>query len=184
MIIKQTAIKAGLFLSKLISLIILPMVVFVFISSRSPILGNVQLMVVLTNSMEPKIPAGSILFVKKDYFYQTGQAIAFTNQKKIPVVHRIINKVQTPEAILYQVKGDRNDTADDELVSKSQIQGREIFTIPYLGKLSLFLKTPQGFIILIVIPAFLFICFELFNIKKEVEKEINKEVRRRSKLIT
>ena len=45
-----------------------------------------------------------------------------------------------------------------------------------LGKLIMALKTIQGLIALIVVPALFLIGFEIWSIKKEMEKEIRKKI--------
>lgn len=161
---------------KILTFGLLFLIVFILITSRTSIIPDIQSMVVLSGSMEPSIKTGSIVFVQKDAFYQVGDAIAFKNQSNVTITHRIIEKIQKPEGIYYKVKGDANNAPDLELIPKGAIIGKTIFSLPFLGRLTVFLKTPLGFISLIIIPALIFIAFEVFNIKKELEKEIEKKL--------
>lgn len=149
--------------------------VFILITSRTDILG-IRSMVVLTGSMEPSISVGSIIFVSKDIFYQTGEVISFKNSQGITITHRIIDKLVENGAVVFKTKGDANNTQDNELITSGSIIGKKVFVLPYLGRITAFLKTPLGFISLIITPALIFIAFEVFNIKKEMEKEIEKKL--------
>jgi len=51
-------------------------------------------------------------------------------------------------------------------VEKENVIGKAIFTIPYIGYIGYFVRTPIGFILLIVIPATLLIIQETRNIIK------------------
>jgi hypothetical protein len=57
------------------------------------------------------------------------------------------------------------------------ILGQQIFTIPYIGHIAAFVKTPIGFGLIIVLPAILFIISQIVNIKKYINEEIDKQVK-------
>lgn len=149
-------------------LIILPMVVFTLISSKTNALAGIQSFVVLTGSMEPNISTGSVIYTKPEASYVKGDAIAF-KQADRTITHRIIAIDKTGE---FVTKGDANNTADSDTVSKDKIVGKEVFSLPYLGYFIRFLSTLQGFTLFIVAPVLIFIAFEIWNIKKEMERYI------------
>jgi len=127
-----------------------------------------------SGSMEPKIPLGSLVFIKSQKEYQEGDVITFKSEANanVTVTHRIA-KVEKDEDIGkfgYQTKGDANEDADPELVNPLRVIGRVIFSIPLLGYGVTFAKTQIGFGLLIVIPATLIIYSEIGNIKKEIKK--------------
>lgn len=164
----KTIVKIGIFGFLLF-------VVFILITSRTGSLG-IQSMVVLTGSMEPSISTGSVIFVTPADFYQTGEAIAFKNIQGITITHRIVEKLDQDGAIVFKTRGDANNSPDSELIPKSSVIGKQVFTVPYLGRLTAFLRTPIGFVALIIVPAIIFILGELITIKKEMEKQIKKKV--------
>ena len=86
----------------------------------------------------------------------------------------MINKKENN--ILYKTQGDANNSADSQLISQDKILGKVFHHLPYLGKLTVFLKTLSGFLLLIVLPAFVFIIYEIMNIKNELTKEIDKKL--------
>jgi len=151
----------------------IPIVLFLLITSQSSVLLGLRSYTVLTGSMVPRIPILSMVFVKPESSYQVGDIITF-NRGDITVTHRI-HAIVNGE---FQTKGDANKVADPELVKKSAVIGKDFMIVPYIGKLTQFLKTVQGFIIFIAIPILVFIGFELMNIKKEIEKQTEIRVRK------
>ena len=147
-------------------------VVAILITSRTDVLG-IRSMVVLTGSMEPSIPVASIIFVGKEDFYQIGEVIAFKNSQGVTITHRIADKLEENGTLVFKTKGDANNAGDSELIPAGNIVGKQILTIPYLGRITAFLKTPLGFISLVIMPAIVFIIGELITIKKELEKQIS-----------
>lgn len=70
----------------------------------------------------------------------------------------------------FITKGDANEGPDQWIVKKENVIGKVILTIPLVGYLGYFVRTPIGFILLIVIPASLIIIMEIRNIIKEIKK--------------
>lgn len=169
---------------------LLPLVGFTLITSNSNLLLGFKSFVVLSGSMQPLIPTGSIVYSLKDTIYQTGDIISFAKGKQT-ITHRIV-EVQDekglvvsplispiavnkePRAIFFKTQGDANNAPDNDLIPQNNVIGRALFHLPYVGRLIVFLKTISGFVLFLVIPTFIFIGFELWNIKKEIEKGIEK----------
>lgn len=177
---------------------VLPIVVFTLITSKSPILFGIKSYVVLTGSMEPTIPVGSIIYTLKTPEYKKGDVIAFENGG-ITVTHRIagmkneagqnisllvspLEGIKKDQPIFYQTKGDANKKEDSKLVSQKNVSGQVLTYLPYIGKLIFFLKTIPGFLLLIVLPTLVFVGSELWNIKKEIVKETEKKLMERMNL--
>ena|SRR3990167_2770017 len=153
---------------------IFPFVIFMLITSRSSILGGIRSFIVLTGSMEPAVPVGSIVFTKNFPAYQPNDIIAFKSGN-VTVTHRVIDFEIKNNEYFYKTQGDANNNPDSQAVSGAQILGKAFYVVPYVGKLSIFLKTLPGFLLLIVFPALVFIIFEILNIKTEMTKEIEKK---------
>ena len=154
---------------------IMPFLVFVMITSRMPLILGIQSFVVLTGSMEPALPVGSVVFSQNFERYETGEIIAFKNGN-VNVTHRVVEEEFNDGQFSYRTQGDANNLPDSQLIPQSQVLGRVFYHIPYLGKLTIFLKTLPGFLLLIVFPAIVFIIFEIVNIKNELTREIEKRV--------
>ena len=61
------------------------------------------------------------------------------------VTHRVMEINAEAETII--TKGDANDVEDGKPVSFSQVVGKEVFHIPYLGYISIYIKTPLGIMV-------------------------------------
>lgn len=155
--------------------ILLPFVVFTLITSKTALLDGIKSFVIVSGSMEPSIPTGSIIYTLKDDFYSNGDVIAFEAEGKT-ISHRVMGIQTVGNEIYYATKGDANNSADGNLVPRENVVGKTYFFVPFLGKLVMSFKTPIGFAIGIVLPALLFILMELWNIKKEIEKATEKRV--------
>lgn len=142
---------------------------FILLSARMSLWG-LRSYTVVTGSMAPAISAHSLIFTFPSS-YGKGDIITF-QRANITVTHRIIDIKND----LFVTKGDANKTADTQPVRKSDIVGKTIIIIPFLGKIATFSKTIPGFILLIAIPTFIFIFFEGKTLKEEWEKEIEKKL--------
>ena len=101
---------------------------------------------VLTGSMEPAIPVGSIVITKEQSSYEIEDIISFQEKGSV-ITHRIISI----DRERYITKGDANNVADTEEVQQKQILGKVILTIPLLGYLVMWLMSPVGIISLFMI---------------------------------
>jgi len=79
----------------------------------------------------------------------------------------------------YVTKGDANNTSDQELVKESEVLGKVVISIPYIGYVIATAQKPIGFIMIIIVPAVIIIYDELHKIKKEVLKKV--DYKKRSK---
>lgn len=159
-------------------LLLLPLAVLTLVVSKTDRIAGIQSFVVLTGSMEPNISQGSLIFTKKASDYRIGEVIAYKTGE-VTVTHRIVEVVKVGTNISYQTQGDANNTADTTLIPASRVLGKATNSLPYIGSFILSLKTIEGFFAVIILPALLFIGFELWNIKKEIERQAEKRVLKR-----
>jgi len=124
---------------------------------------------VYTGSMEPAIPVGGLVVIKPvdPETLREGDIICFRLSESTSVTHRIINV--TDEG--FTTKGDANEDPDQGIVEKENVIGKVIFIVPFIGYLGYFVRTPIGFILLIILPAGLIIIMELGNIAKGLRKQ-------------
>lgn len=132
--------------------------------------------VVLSGSMEPSVPTGSVVVVQPSTSgYSVGEVITFSQKSgKDAVTHRINTIDNTDGAISYTTKGDANNQVDNSTVAKDQVVGKVIWTIPYLGYGIEYAKKPYGFILLVIVPATIIIYEELKNIGREMSKAVRR----------
>ncbi len=147
-----------------------------------PIPGNYKVYTVLSGSMEPAIHTGSLIFVKPLESYNEGDIITVpTRDGKKTVTHRVISKTEKNGEVIFKTKGDANDSEDKEIIKEGDIIGKTFLAIPLLGYPVNYAKTPQGLILLIIIPAIIIIYDEVRKIEKEIMKKIDyyKRVKKR-----
>jgi signal peptidase len=157
---------------EIVVIIILPLAVFMMVTSKTDFILGIRSYVVESGSMTPTLPVGSVIFDQKVSQYHTGDIITFTRDGQT-VTHRI-DKVMNGK---FQVKGDANKVADEDLVAPSDIQGKELVMVPYLGFAAAFLKTFYGLLFFIILPCVLLVLFEIWNLKGHIEKETEKKMR-------
>ncbi len=138
---------------------------------------------VLTGSMEPAIPQGSVVFIYPQAEYEEGDIVTFKrieSQLEIPITHRIIRIEEESGRRMFVTKGDGNEYEDTNSVSEEEIYGRVIFHLPLVGRLLDIARTPLGFAALIIIPALLVISDEVRKIIKHIKRreETDGEVER------
>lgn len=152
--------------------------------SLLPINNNYKLYTVRTGSMEPTIPIGSVIAVKSQPDYQSGDIITFLSQqaknKDESTTHRIISKEGVVGNYEYTTKGDANDSADAEKIPQYKIIGKSLFHIPLIGYLLVYLKTLPGLILIIIIPATIIIYEESKKIHSEAKNIIKKRKDRKN----
>ena len=134
---------------------------------RTQIPGGMRMYVVLTGSMHPSLPAGSLIITSPKQTYVPGDIISFTNPRSRAIVtHRIVSVTKDT----YTTKGDRNASRDFEPVHISEIVGRVMVVIPYVGHLVSFIKTPLGFVVCLIIPGVFVVVSESRVIVSEARK--------------
>jgi len=143
------------------------------ISSALNLPYGIKLYSVMSGSMSPSIPVGSIIISQKGS-YKTGDVIIYQSNNS-SITHRIIGVNNAEEESFYLTKGDANNAADGNLVPKSSVVGKVLFTIPLLGYFSSFIKTLPGLIVLIVIPATIIIYSETLNMKRAIAEMFSKK---------
>ena len=88
---------------------------------------------VLSGSMEPAIPTGSLVIVRPCDEAKPGDVITF-DHKADTVTHRVVDTVVLPDGTTaYQTKGDANARADEIVVQHDQVHGTVWYQVPYLG---------------------------------------------------
>ena len=141
-------------------------------ASLFPVTGNYKVKVVLSGSMEPTLPIGSLIFLRPASSYTVGDIITFGKDTKtsVPTTHRIVSMRTEPTGKVFRTKGDANEDEDSRDVLQTEIIGRVFFDLPYIGYVLDFAKKPVGFVLLVILPALAIIFDEITNIWKEVKK--------------
>lgn len=137
-----------------------------------PIEGNYQIKIVKSGSMEPNISIGSVVIIKPSAEYLVGDIITFGKDTKteIPTTHRIVDKRVESGTTIFTTKGDANEDADNVEVRASEVRGKVLFDVPYLGYIIDLARKPIGFAVLVIIPALIIIYDEFAKIFKEIKR--------------
>lgn len=127
--------------------------------------------IIKTNSMEPSIENGDVVITKKvpEEKIQVGDIITFKQDADI-ITHRI-SRIEEENEKKYITKGDNNNVEDSSKITYQEIKGKEIITIPYLGKIINILQNKIVFWIILLI--ILIMCF--YKIQKQEKSEIRRE---------
>jgi signal peptidase len=113
-----------------------------------PVAAGADRFTVLTGSMKPTYPPGTLIIVKpvdaKDL--RLGDAITYQLRPGEPAVvtHRIVASSQNARGErTYTTQGDANDTPDAKPVVAEQVNGKVWYSIPYLGYVNNWLTGQQ-----------------------------------------
>lgn len=139
---------------------------------------------VLSGSMEPVIPVGSLVTVRPVEFEELkeGDVITFQISETTLVTHRIVSIDK--EQQLITTKGDANNVEDANPVPFSNVIGKKLFHLPYLGYAVMNIKSPIGIAAICGIVIVLILLNFLPDViggsdekeaKKEEEKQEDKE---------
>lgn len=157
----------------------------IFLAAYLHLIPQFKVLMVLSGSMKPTLKTGGIAVVVPSKNYLPGNIISFyqdANKKNI-VTHRILFK-QYPDGVtgkpLYLTGGDANKNVDQVKIKDDQIIGKLLFSLPYLGYLANFVKTPAGLILLIIVPATIIVYEELKRVKKELQEGYQKHKEKRA----
>jgi signal peptidase len=137
-----------------------------------PNIGGRTPLIVLTDSMEPKIKAGDVIIchkidpedVREEY------VIAFfdpASKNDAVLTHRVVD-IEMKDGILYfQTKGDSNNSEDKLWVPETALIGLwKGFRIPIIGHIALFMQTTGGLLVCILVPLAIFLGYDAYRKKK------------------
>lgn len=127
--------------------------------------------VVTGGSMEPEIKTGALLFTKNVPAEQVevGDTITFRDGDRF-TTHEVINKSISNGEIVFRTQGTANNSPDPGAVTEESLQGKKLFSIPFLGYFITWAGTVQGFLILVVLPGIAVIISEIINLRREVRE--------------
>lgn len=139
--------------------------------------------IVLSGSMEPEISPGDLILTKNvdPKEIKVGDIISFRSDETIVVSHRV-TEVLTEGGLAFYTKGDANIGEDAENVLPEDLEGIYLFRIGGLGSIALFLQTPVGLLIFVIIPFCLFILYDIVSRNRRNKREKSREAELESEL--
>lgn len=113
---------------------------------------------VLTGSMEPTMPPGTLVVVKPvdPGEISVGDVVTYQLESGKPTVvtHRVVSSGLTAGGEqVFTTKGDANESPDPDPVRPVQIRGERVYFVPYVGRVTTFVTTSQRDLALTVIVA-------------------------------
>lgn len=152
----------GLLVSAVVALALVGIILFFVV----PRVLHWDVQVVMSGSMEPAMPVGSVVLVRPvdAEAVAVGDIITFRRQGSPDLVtHRVVEVVHG-DSLSFRTRGDANEEPDTSLVPADALRGRVWVTIPYLGYVAQHARQPWGFLLLVGLPGGLIIAGELFRI--------------------
>ena len=131
--------------------------------------------IVLSDSMSATdFDAGDLVVVKEvldPSTLEVGDIISYQSLNSTnygeTVTHKIrsrtVNENGDPGFVTY---GTTTDTDDEIIVTYPFVQGKYVFSVPHLGEFFVFLKTPLGYVVCILLPFMLLIFYQGLNCVK------------------
>lgn len=140
-----------------------------------------------TDSMYPTLNPGDLIIdkaVKDSSQLQVGDIITYwtvINGERVLNTHRISQIYDGGGHLIFETKGDNNSISDSLTVHESEVVGIYSSRIAGVGKVFDYLQTSTGFLIVVVVPVFLFflyyliqffrVLFEYQNVKNRIKYE-------------
>lgn len=128
----------GWFVQGCVWVFVLAVVVVLAVAVVIPRLAGATPFTVLTGSMRPDYPPGSLVVVKPVSFEDIGVGDVITYQlesgKATVVTHRVTAvAAQLDGEVVLTTQGDANNVSDPKAVRDVQVRGRLWYSVPYLG---------------------------------------------------
>lgn len=189
------------FVNKIVNVILVFAIVFAalttyisFVSTSGngvPSILGVSPFSIQTESMYPTLKPGDLIFstsvdtedLRVDDIITYWTVI---NGERVLNTHRITDVYDGGNHLIFATKGDNNTAADPLTVHESEVVGKYAFRIGGIGKIFDYLQTSTGFLIVVVVPVFMFfvyhlvqffkVLFEYQNIKNRIKYEQEREI--------
>lgn len=137
-------------------------IAFIFISFLfvMTVWGGLRPLTVMSGSMEPSIKTGSVAIIETNLTdfkdIEKGDIITFDIGGSF-VTHRAVDI--TEDGIF--TKGDANNARDPWIVTNDNYYGKELFSIPYIGFLIVFIR--QHIIVIVLVIAAVLLTAKIFK---------------------
>ncbi|MGW2824244.1 signal peptidase I [Streptomyces sp. NPDC001443] len=149
-------------LSALLSLVVLLLAVGFAVAAYSVKSGKWEASSVLSGSMEPKLPTGSVVIAQREPVkaLKVGDIVIFhrPDEPERQVVHRIVTITPSKEGPVLETKGDANQTKDPWHVRPDGDTAWIVrHDVPYVGYVVTSIHTETGFRVLLGAGALLIV---------------------------
>ncbi len=136
----------------IITLIVIIVVILAFFLVGVRLFG-IKPFTVLSGSMEPKYHVGSVIYVKEisPEELSVGDPLTFVKNGSV-ITHEIVEIIdaENPRDMFFVTQGLTNNV-NDGMIPVSNIIGKPIYTIPYLGYVAEYFQNPAGLICVVCV---------------------------------
>lgn len=131
--------------------------------------------VVTSGSMESSINVGDLVFIKNVNYddLKVNDIIAFKDKNDIVTTHRIVEQVEIENEKCFRTKGDVNNTIDNDVVCKGEVEGIYSGKIAKVGDFILLIQKPLGFIVMML--TILIVCILIYFISNRNVNKLDEE---------
>ena len=166
-------------IGKILEWVVFGCLILFILAVLSPVLPTKRYLrsfIVTSGSMAPSVSAGSLVLVHPTPIgmVRVGDIIAFTlpDDPKTTILHRVNTITTNP--LTYHTKGDNNNAADTWSVLAVNVIGTYIYGIPAVGYAATYIRTKQGFALMIGIPVLFLVYSQVRLIIDGIEEEVQK----------
>ncbi len=137
--------------------------------SGVPSIFGVQMFSIQTDSMYPILMPGDLVFdraVEDPSSLQKGDIITYwtvINGERVLNTHKIHEIYDGGDYLIFSTIGENSSSVDPLTVHESEVVGKYWFRIGGIGKVFDYLQTSTGFLLLVVVPVFIFFLFHLIQ---------------------
>ena len=140
-----------------------------------PSINGYKPMMVLTDSMSPTIKSGDLIIIKEvdPKTLEVGDIITFfdpAGNGQTTVTHTVKSISVENEKLMFETKGDNNNTPDRLLVEAEAVIGIYQFRIPIVANIAIYMQTVPGLIICIFVPLSALVLYDYVR-RRNYEKQ-------------
>lgn len=128
-----------------------------------PMIGGLEYLTIISGSMEPEIPVGSLIFIEevRPQDIEIGDVVTFSTSGEITVTHKVIGYELSQDALITHGVG--NADGVNEITPFKSVVGRVVFSVPVIGRVFLFISTSRGKVIAVTFVVALYILSVIFE---------------------
>ena len=144
---------------RLFGWVILLAVIAALVPVTVPRFFGYEIVNVISGSMEPEIPVGSIVYVKQTdpVGIEEGEVILYASEGS-EILHRVVSNHQVEGYLV--TKGDANEQEDIKEVQYASVRGRVEKHYPVIGQMMMILANTLGKVLLLCLA----LCGVLLNV--------------------
>ena len=141
--------------------------------------------VVLSGSMEPAHKTGALIYARDANTdeLEVGDVITFQGQSSETLItHRIIEITEDSTGRIFTTKGDANQEPDAQPVPEDNVNGKVLFSIPYMGYVANYIQNPPGLYFAAAVGVILILLMFVTDMLIEDDKKSKKKAKNTNRL--